>query len=374
MLRGDTLPIHQRLQKLYARLRRQHSRNPVLLPVLAIGSLVAVSLFLYLATSGPTSLTRPSPLLSNPNAAAATPPTPSPSPSPLSPTPPSPTPLRPQAAGVMHAPPPDSSSLPLPSRALQELRHQLNARVLVQDYEAAITLRSMMQLVGEDREQGLHREGDLGQYIDQLRERVVAAGGAGRGGVKAPSPQVGGAEAAGGAGAVAEAEWREKVAALEQRIEGLQAQLEKAGPEGGEGEGEGEGEGPMQGRVGGGAAGQAERRRPGPISMGRGGEGRAAEEGGGRGQKEGLTEEERERGGWASIKGPGARRGRATPEGRRPMRARPQEGEEDGEGGGEAEPGQVGGEGRAAAEDEWPAQPAGIVHGEKGGKQVPVPT
>ena len=170
MLRGESLPIGQRLSKLFTRLRRQHSRNPILLPILVVGSVLAIFLFLYLVSSGPTATPHPSSPLSHPNAAST--------PTPDSTDPPSLD--SPHAAGIRANPgdspatpyTPPSSSLPLPSRALAELRRQLDACVLLMDFEGAIGLRKMMKMVGEDREKGLHREGELSEYIELLRQRV----------------------------------------------------------------------------------------------------------------------------------------------------------------------------------------------------------
>ena len=158
------------------------------------------------------------------------------------------------------------------------------------------------------------------------------------------------------------------MAALEQRIEGLQVQLgEKAGQVDGGGDGEAP---PAPGRMGGMAA-RAGRPRPTPVKVGAG---RAADDGaaaaGGEGE-EPPTEADADRGDWATINGP--KRGRARAQGRRPERPlhppkptarRPAEAEPEAvaNANGQAPP-------AAGGDDEWPSQPAGIVHGEKGDSQ-----
>ena len=198
MLRAD-VPLPQRLHKLFVRIRRQHSRNPALLPLLLVGSFIAISLFLFFVFSGP-------PVPPRPSTSPSPPLTPS-----VQSTPPSDDDGPPIVAGVRpgnpRSPPPATPSMPLWSQALTHLRGELERKVEVQDFEGAILLRDMMKLIGEDREGGLNREGEVREYTQQLKERVTEGG---RKGKRAEEEQ------RGHGGRVAELE--EKVVALQREI------------------------------------------------------------------------------------------------------------------------------------------------------------
>ena len=225
MLRGPELPFTARLAKMYARLRRQHARNPALLPVLVVGSFLAISLFLYLVSAGPANA-RPTAsakqqqqqLVPQANAAPmAQPPSPEPRAPSNAASPPQRGDVRPPGS-VDDA---LSSAMPLASRALADLRRELDRKVGVQDFEECIVLRRMMHLVGEDREAGVNRDGDLGDYLRALRGRAEAAPAPARPSQSQQSPE-------GVADVALESDHRQRMAALQEQIDALQQQLAHA--------------------------------------------------------------------------------------------------------------------------------------------------
>ena len=219
MLRSG-VTTEERIQKLCHRLRRQHARNPALLPISAIATFLLISLLLY--------------LLSSPTTA---------------------TPHHSGATTFLHASvlarqglsdatgafqpgiTPPNPPQPLSVRALSALRAQLDSRILVHDFEACIIVRRMMSLVGEDRETG-RRDGtgeadlDLDSYLVQLRARVDEESNNKQQRVQAQLSQqqpVASREDSQQQQATAgEEEWRNKVMVLQEQVRELQGEVMKA--------------------------------------------------------------------------------------------------------------------------------------------------
>ena len=206
------------MHKMCTRLRRQHARNPALLPLSAIAAFLLISLLLFLlsarAPASPhhaaTQTFLHASVLAHDNTqvddgfAVA-------------------------QAGIT---PPQ----PLSVRALAALRERLDGRVLVHDFEACITLRHMMKLVGEDREAGSRgglgeADMDVDSYLAQLAQRVEEEEDTKRqqqqheAAAAAASPQQ---SAQQDQAVTSEAEWRSKVEALQQQVRELQAQTLEA--------------------------------------------------------------------------------------------------------------------------------------------------
>lgn len=208
MLRSD-VTIEQRMHKLCNRLRRQHVRNPALLPISAVAAFLLISLLLYLHSSSTTTPHHPSTTtLLHASFLARQPP--------LSDD----TPFHP---GVTPSTPPQ----PLTVRALAALRAQLDSRILVHDFEACIIIRRMMALVGEDREER-RRSGtgeadvDLDTYLTQLSQRVdeeVAK----KKQQQQQSPSTDDSQQQ--QMAAMEDEWRRKVVALQEQVRELQGEM-----------------------------------------------------------------------------------------------------------------------------------------------------
>jgi len=217
MLRSD-VTVEQRMHKLCNRLRRQHARNPAILPISAIAAFLLISLLLYLLSSPSTAtphhpstttflhasvLARQS--TSDDNGAANTP-------------------L--QQAGIT----PSKPQQPLTVRALSALRAQLDTRILVHDFEACIIIRRMMALVGEDREAG-RRSGtgeadvDVDTYLMQLRQRVDDELAKKK---QQQQPVASTDDSSQQRMAAMEDEWRSKVVALQEQVRELQVEVLEA--------------------------------------------------------------------------------------------------------------------------------------------------
>ena len=224
MLRSDET-VEQRMHKLCNRLRRQHARNPALLPSSAIAAFLLISLLLYLlSSSSSTTPPRHHPATTTFLRASISPRQSDDG-----------SPIEPFKAGI--TPPPLAQ--PLSVRALSALRGQLDGRIVVHDFEACITIRRMMALVGEDREAG-RRDGtgetdvDLDTYLAQLRRRVEEEDTqkreqmAAQQTVDSPAAESPSSEAIEQQMATMEEEWRGKVVALQEQVRELQAAVLQA--------------------------------------------------------------------------------------------------------------------------------------------------
>ena len=233
MLRSD-VTVEQRVHKLCTKLRRQHARNPSLLPISAVAAFILISLVLYLLASPGTTNPRH---LSTTFLHASVQPQQSP---PADDT---------TTAAFQPGITPPTPTQPLSVRALSALRAQLETRILVHDFEACITIRRMMALVGEDRETGRRRgtgeaDVDLDAYLAQLRQRVdnddsqkqqqqqqaaaqIAEAPLAQPTQQQPPPSTDDGQQQQMAAGVEE-EWRGKVVALQEQVRELQAEMMEA--------------------------------------------------------------------------------------------------------------------------------------------------